>query len=216
MTTNAADTDLPLVLECERRIVNAWPAPATLLIADGLPPCVRLTPLVAPETRAAFVERGYAVRDASFGMVKEIAGEGFPDVPDPELLIEARPSAEWIAGVAERQTGPKANAAHLAAIVEKVRLPAAFATLSLEGEPVAFGMSVAERGMAEIGSVVVDAGRRGQGLGRRLMQGLTGWAAAQDCGLVYLQVDQKNAVANALYDRLGFRRLYAYETRTLE
>jgi hypothetical protein len=26
--------DIGLVLECERRIVNAWPSPATLLIGD--------------------------------------------------------------------------------------------------------------------------------------------------------------------------------------
>ncbi|KRE15707.1 hypothetical protein ASE63_15770 [Bosea sp. Root381] len=250
----AARDDLRLVVECERRIVNAWPAPATLVIgdwvlrfasgysgransasplrpgaeltedefafieelyrADGLPPCLRLTPLVAEATRAAALARGYRVRDASFGMIGGL-DETLP-APEPDLQIEARPSQEWIAGVASQQTGPKANAAQLAAIVEKVRLPAAFATLVIEGEPVGYGMSVAERGMAEIGSVIVDADHRGKGLGRRLILGLMGWARLQDCDAAYLQVDQSNAVGLRLYESLGFRKLYAYETRIIE
>ena len=95
-------------------------------------------------------------------------------------------------------------------------MPAAFATLLLDGTPVGYGMSVAERGMAEIGSIVVDAGYRGQGLGRRLVRGLMGWAREAGCAYAYLQVEQTNTVATRLYDSLGFRHLYAYETRILE
>ncbi|MDP3257998.1 MAG: GNAT family N-acetyltransferase [Bosea sp. (in: a-proteobacteria)] len=246
--------ELDLVLACERRIVNAWPSPATLLIddwvvrfaggysgranaasalrpgaeldedtlslieelfrSDGLPPCIRLTPLVAETTRAMVAARGYVVRDASFGLIRPL--DDVTTEIEPDLQIEARPSAEWIAGVAARQTGIKADAGKLTAIVEGVRLPAAFATWLIGGEPVAFGMSVAERGMAEIGSVVVDTAHRGQGLGRRLIAGLMGWARAKDCRQAYLQVDQTNAVANGLYGSLGFRQLYAYETRVLD
>ena len=251
MTT---DQDLALALECERRIVNAWPAPATLLIgdwvvrfangysgransasplmpgaelseadfafiedlyrADGLPPSIRLTPLVGQRTREAALARGYRFKDSSFGLVAPL--DGFSPPGEGEIEIETRPSPDWIAGVAAYQTGPKANAAHLAAIVETVRLPAAFATLLIEGEPVGFGMSVAERGMAEIGSVIIDPAHRGKGLGRRLIAGLMGWARAQDCASVYLQVEQSNAVAIGLYESLGFRKLYAYETRIID
>jgi ribosomal protein S18 acetylase RimI-like enzyme len=243
--------DLALTLECERRIVNAWPAVSTLLIgdwvirfangysgransasplkagatldeamlalieelyrADGLPPCIRLTPLTAPATIAAVHARGYRLKDASFGMLRDLADIA-PEF-EPELQIEAAASADWIAGVARYQSGEKAHAGNLAAIVEKVRLPAAFATFLIAGEPVAYGMSVAERGMAEIGSIVVDPGHRGHGLGKRLVAGLMSWAKVQDCALAYLQVDQANAVAIRLYDGLGYRRLYAYETR---
>lgn len=251
-------TDLPedpaRVLECERRIVNAWPAPSTLLVgdwvvrfangysgransasplkpgaelddatldlieefyrADGLPPCVRLTPLTAPATRERILARGYLLKDASHGLLAGLGGVD-PAI-EPDLQIEARPSQDWIAGVAAHQTGPKRNEANLAAIVEKVRLPAAFATLLLAGEPVAYGMAVAERGMAEIGSVVVDPGRRGQGLGRRTVAGLMAWARLVDCESAYLQVDQTNTVALGLYASLDFRRLYSYETRILD
>jgi GNAT superfamily N-acetyltransferase len=251
---SASEQDLALALECERRIVNAWPSPSTLLIGDwvvrfangysgranaaspikhgaelddatcdfieqlyrgdGLPPCIRLTPLVAETTRARLLDRGYRVRDASFGLIAGL------DEVEPVVAadIEYTPLAtqEWIAGVAARQEGTKANAAHLAAIVERVRVPAAFAALMIGGEPVAYGMSVAERGMAEIGSVVVDEAHRGQGLGRRIVAGLMSWARAMHCHSAYLQVDQKNAVALSLYRSLGYRELYAYETRVID
>lgn len=248
------ERDLALVLECERRIVNAWPAPATLLIgdwvlrfasgysgranaatplkpgaeldaasfslieelyrADGLLPCIRLTPLTGKATREATLERGYRLKDASFGMIAELSGEQAD--PAPELQIEARPSADWLAGVASRQSGNKTHIGNLAAIVGKVRLPAAFATWIVAGEPVAFGMSVAERGMAEIGTIVVDEAHRGRGLGKAIVGGLMGWARAMECRQAYLQVDKTNATAIALYEKLGFRVLYEYETRVLD
>lgn len=248
-----APTHLLSVLECERRIVNAWPAPSTLLIGDwvvrfahgysgransasplkpeaelddhaldmiegfydaeGLPPCVRLTPLASAATRERILARGYRLKDASFGLIATL---GDDQAAEPGLRIEPRASRDWIAGVSSHQIGPKRNETHLAAIVEKVRLPAAFATILADGKPVAYGMSVAERGMAEIGSIVVDDSRRGQGLGRRMVTGLMAWAKQMGCESAYLQVDQKNTVAIGLYTSLGFRRLYAYETRILD
>lgn len=243
-----------LVLDCERRIINAWPAPVTLLVGDwvlrlangysgransasaiapgaeldpamlaqiealyraeGLPACIRLTPLIGERTRAAVIARGYRVKDASFGMIAELSG--LDAGAEPALRIEPRPSRDWCAGVAARQTGAKTHVGNLTAIVGNIRMPAAFATLLIDGEPVGYGMCVAERGMAEIGAIVVDAGYRGQGLGRRLVQGLMAWARDAGCDYAYLQVEQGNAVAINLYDRLGFRRLYAYETRILD
>jgi ribosomal protein S18 acetylase RimI-like enzyme len=250
LTTNE---DARLALDCERRIINAWPALSTLVVgdwvlrfangysgransatplaygaelddamldmleelyrADGLQPAIRLTPLVAEATRDAVIARGYRIKDSSFGMIAPLAG--LPVSEEGEFQIEARPEAEWVAGVAALQSGVKTHAGNLAAIVEKVRLPAAFASWLVEGEPVAFGMAVAERGMAEIGLICVDPAHRGKGLGRRIVAGLMGWAGAVGAHSAYLQVEQSNAVATGLYRSLGFRNLYAYETRIL-
>lgn len=181
--------------------------------ADALPPCIRLTPLVGEQTRERVLARGYRVKDASFGMITAL--DGIDPAIEPDIEIDARPEAEWIAGAAARQTGSKTNADHLTQIVERIRLPAAFATLTIAGEPVAWGMSVAERGMAEIGMIVVDPAHRGRGFGRRIVSGLMAWARSQDCASAYLQVDQKNATARGLYESLGYRVLYGYETRVL-
>jgi len=247
-------TDMALVSACETRIVNAWPAPTTLVVDQwvvrfangysgransasslheggdmgeatlafvenlyrqaGLPPRIRFTPLVAQEARRRFAERGYTVETASFGMVAELDPGLYPPVPG--IITNAQADDAWIDGVCAHQTGAKRNRDHLAAIVSGVRVPAAFATLLHEGRPVAYAMCVAERGMAEIGAVIVDEALRGKGLGKRLMLGLMGWAAAQGCAQAYLQVDQSNGLALEMYRRLGFRTVYAYETRILD
>ena len=76
--------------------------------------------------------------------------------------------------------------------------------------------AAADAGEVPIGAVIVDGSLRGKGLGRKLMLGLMGWAAAQGCSLAYLQVDQSNGLAFEMYKRLGFRTVYAYETRILD
>jgi ribosomal protein S18 acetylase RimI-like enzyme len=246
--------DTALVSACETRIVNAWPAPTTLVVDQwvvrfangysgransasslreggdmdettlafveglyrqaGLPPRIRFTPLVAESARRRFAERGYRIETASFGMVAELEPNRHP--PAPGMLTTAQAEDAWIDGVCAHQTGNKRNREHLAAIVSGVRVPAAFATLMHEGRPAAYAMSVAERGMAEIGAVIVDVALRGKGLGKRMMLGLMGWAAAQGCSQAYLQVDQSNGLAFEMYKRLGFRTVYAYETRMLD
>ncbi|CAN7476230.1 GNAT family N-acetyltransferase [Bosea sp. LjRoot90] len=246
--------DMALVSACETRIVNAWPAPTTLVVDQwvvrfangysgransasslredgdmdeatlafvedlyrqaGLPPRIRFTPLVAEGARQRFTERGYRVETASFGMVAEL--DPGLHLPDPGIVATAQADAAWIDGVCAHQIGAKRNRDHLAAIVCGVRLPAAFATLLHEGRPAAYAMCVAERGMAEIGAVIVDEALRGRGLGKQMMLGLMGWAAAQGCAQAYLQVDQSNGLALEMYRRLGFRTVYAYETRILD
>jgi ribosomal protein S18 acetylase RimI-like enzyme len=242
--------DIALVAACEERIVNAWPAPSTLMIEGwvvrfahgysgransasplqagatlsegalalierlyaeaGLPPCIRLTPLTQPGMARRLAARGYRLRDASIGMVAGLAGRA----PAPVEGLTIAPSATpgWIAAVAARQSPDKSDPEKLGAIVRNIRLPAAFAALHVEGAPVALGLSVAERGMAEIGSVIVDAHARGKGHGRALIMGLMAWAQGQGCHSAYLQVEANNAVAIRLYESLGFSPAYLYQT----
>jgi ribosomal protein S18 acetylase RimI-like enzyme len=251
MTINVTP-DLSLVLACEQRIVNAWPAPTTLLIGDfvvrmangysgransaspmragadlsdadvdlieglfraeGLTPCFRATPLMAAGLRARLDQRGYRLKDASHGMIAALD----QPLPQPEaLIIATAPPDDWIDSISSFQVPSKRSPVHLRAIVGNIRLPAAFATLTHEGRPAAFGMSVSERGMAEIGAVMVDDALRGRGLGRALVTGLMGWARAAGAAQAYLQVDQTNAAAIGLYRSMGYRMVYAYETLVL-
>jgi ribosomal protein S18 acetylase RimI-like enzyme len=246
--------DLALVAACEERIVNAWPAPSTLMVEGwvvrfahgysgransasplkpgatlsedalalierlyveaGLPPCIRLTPLTQPGMGPRLIRRGYRIRDRAVGMVAPLADHSVtPTAPAPNPLhVEAKATRSWVEAVAALQSPEKNDPDKLAAIVGNIRLPAAFATLVQDGAPVALALCVAERGMAEIGSVIVDAGLRGQGHGRALVNGLMGWARAQACMQAFLQVEAGNAPAIHLYDSLGFRPSYGYET----
>lgn len=253
-----AATRLALVRACEARIVNAWPAPRTLLVGDwvvrfasgysaransatplnpdadldedalafivrlyreaGLPPLVRLTPLARPGLRGRLEAAGWRVRDESLGLIGPQAG-AVPSAPAPppgeSLVLEPRGSRAWIEGVSAWADAGKRDPEKLAAIVGNVAPDAAFATLHENGAPLAFGMSVAERGFAEIGSILVSPNARGRGVGGRLVGGLMAWAAARG-HRAFLQVESRNAPALKLYRALGFTELYRYSALALE
>ena len=58
---------------------------------------------------------------------------------------------------------------------------------------------------AEIGGLVVDAGRRGQGLGAQLMAAAEAWARNKGCPSVYLRSNTLRTEAHAFYQQLGYR-----------
>jgi ribosomal protein S18 acetylase RimI-like enzyme len=68
-------------------------------------------------------------------------------------------------------------------------------------------VSTAEgRRVALLEDVIVATGFRGRGFGRRLVEHVAAWAAANDLARITLLTDQDNAPALAFYERLGFER----------
>jgi ribosomal protein S18 acetylase RimI-like enzyme len=182
---------------------------------EGLPPRVRITPLLAPEMAERIVARGYVQDNEGMGMLAYLVATGASE--DADISISATPTSAWVDGICVLQTGTKLGAnAELMSIVSRIRVPAAFMTLHHEGAPVAFGMSAVERGMAEIGAIIVDERLRGKGLARKLVMGLMDWAAQAGAAQAYLQVEPTNTHAVSLYRNLGFEELYRYRTMKLE
>lgn len=178
----------------------------------GLPPRVRVTPLL-PEMKAMLEARGYQHESGAIGMIVPVSMRG---QPDPDLVIAPAATTQWVRGISVRQTGSKKDAdVGLHAIVSRIRLPAAFATLMLEGREIGFGLCVVERGMAEIGAIIIDENVRGRGMAKRLVSGLMGWAALAGATQAYLQVEPGNAHAVRLYQGLGFTEVYRYSTLVL-
>jgi GNAT superfamily N-acetyltransferase len=170
----------------------------------GLRPSFRLSPLIADETRAALEALGYRPEDGSVGMI----GTGEPAGPSLDLLLEAAPTPDWLAGACRWQQPSKRDPATLLGIVGNIRVPTRFATLHHQGQPAAFGLVSLDRGMAEFGAVIVDPAIRGAGLGRRLVTGMIGWAKGAGAERVFLQAAIENDVARGLYGSLGFADLY--------
>ncbi len=192
-----------------------------LFVQANLAPCFRLTPLAAGPVAALLDAHGYRLRDASIGMVSDIVGMVAPISVNPEFPVPAKlqfrsdaiAKPDWVRGVSARQSGSKKDAdAALMAIVSRVRMPANFMTLALDGKPIGFGMSVIERGMAEIGSIVIDENQRGKGMGTVLVSSLLHWASRSGAKQAYLQVEQGNTSAIQLYHKLGFHEVYRYAT----
>lgn len=180
---------------------------------EGLKPRFRLTPVADAGTEKLLLAQGYRVLDESMTMTLPLARGGWQS--DPRVNLAGTPGQEWLHGISIRQQASKRSPEHLRDIVTRVRLPVAFATLH-EAEPLGFGLCVVDRTWAELGSIMIDAGHRGRGLGEALVRSLLAFAAGENATSAFLQVDLANAAAIRLYERLGFAPLYRYKTMVLD
>jgi len=76
--------------------------------------------------------------------------------------------------------------------------------MHLAGRVSGFALSRIAVDEAEILSIAVEAGRRGAGLGRHLLTHHRAALAARGVRRLFLEVDEENAPAIALYRRVGF------------
>jgi N-acetylglutamate synthase len=177
--------------------------------AAGITPRIRMTPLVDPGFAAALAKAGWRNDSVSNGMIRE-SGR-FAAAPNPRLVIAPGPESQWIEGVCARQPPGKQDRETFRAMMGALRVTAGFATIHHDGRAVGFALGAVDRGYLEIGSVIIDAASRGQGLGRAIVSGLLAWGGAQGASRAFLQVDAANAAAIALYRSLGYRDLYRYD-----
>jgi ribosomal protein S18 acetylase RimI-like enzyme len=184
--------------------------------AQRLRPIFRLTTLQAPDVDARLAARGFIETEPSYGMVAQLSeAPGLdPHVEiEPTVTIESTPSARWTKELAASYGGDKANHFVLAEIITRIRQPAAYATLSLDGRPSAWGMGVIERGFVGLFDIVVAPDLRGLGLGRQVVCALMAWARKHGAEHAYLQVRETNTGARDLYRTLGFTDAYRYTHR---
>ena len=88
-----------------------------------------------------------------------------------------------------------------------------FASLTApDGGLLAIGRGVVGDGLLHLGLIQVAEHARRQGLARRVIAGLAGWAAGLGARGAYLQVEERNTAATALYAGLGFTTHHSYFT----
>lgn len=92
--------------------------------------------------------------------------------------------------------------------------PVALATLRLSGEPVAVGLGAVEAEWVGLYSMATLPSARRRGAATAILRTLSIWAAQlHGVTRAYLQVEQENHAAQALYARAGFATLYGYHYR---
>jgi ribosomal protein S18 acetylase RimI-like enzyme len=93
-------------------------------------------------------------------------------------------------------------------------VPAAFALLTIEGEPAALAYGALSERLLCVESVVADHRRRRRGFARRIVASLAAWAHAEGADGICLEVEAANLPALALYGGLGLEtELYRYHYR---
>jgi N-acetylglutamate synthase len=89
----------------------------------------------------------------------------------------------------------------------------AFASVREDGETIAIGRVAADAGWAGITAIETDPRHRRRGLARAVTAALATLAVEQGATGLYLQVEDGNAAARTLYERMGFTGHHRYHYR---
>ncbi|MEU4770522.1 GNAT family N-acetyltransferase [Micromonospora sp. NPDC023644] len=199
------DRPLPAALDA----VERWYADL------GQPPMVNTPlPLAAP-VGAELDARGWGGRPPVLVQTVPLAGLP-PAAPEPAgappVELAAGPSDDWLAVAAGRKGGLPDAARHVLTAVDQVR----FAHVYAGGTLLAIGRGTVTGQGRWLGLSLVEVlpEARRQGLAGRIIRALADWGAATGASHAFLQVEQRNTPAVALYRSLGFTTHHTYLTRT--
>ncbi len=126
-----------------------------------------------------------------------------------QLQLAAAPDADWLAGYHYRGGPLPAAAAQLLARHDRAQ----FASIRQGRQVVAIARGVVDEGWLGVSAVEVAPEHRRRGLAVQLMRQLAAWGVGQRAVNCYLQVDEANTAALALYARLGFIEHHRYHYR---
>ena len=162
---------------------------------------------------AGLTERGWATRSGpAFVMVADlplaVAGRGLP--AGAVVTADADPNEAWLARYHYRgtDTRPPVMRTVLASAQDQ-----AFLSIRAESGVLAIARLSIAGGWAGLTAVEVDPDRRRAGLGLAITAAACAEAVGRGVDRVFLQVEEGNAGARALYERCRFRYSHRYRYR---
>ena len=179
--------------------------------AQGLDTVFKLTSATRPENLDDILsERGYQKKDLTSVQTLDLANLVVPS--EFGGTVEATPqlTEEWLENFCRLNRVDEKYTPTMKRMLESIIPQRCFMALKQEGETVATGLAVLERGYVGLFDIVTASHLRKQGLGRQLILHLLNWARIHGAHHAYLQVVYENAPARRLYEKLGFQEIYTY------
>jgi ribosomal protein S18 acetylase RimI-like enzyme len=188
------------IAECEKRYFSL-----------GLPATFKITGEADAEIEELLERRGYTVITPTRVMTAAIS-DG-PVSGDCELTRSI--GEDWLDAYFTLSRYTDAKRHEIARLIlNNITVPVVCGRLAKEGETVACGLCVTERGYAGLFNIVVEESQRGRGYGEELCRTLLSTAHRLGAHTAYLQVVKENNTAINLYSKLGFQVEYTYWYRT--
>jgi GNAT superfamily N-acetyltransferase len=175
----------------------------------GLPACVRVSDFARPDgMQAALAARGLAPEQPTDVLVAPVGqvAAALAGVEPADLRREA--DEAWRAVFLGSGFDPVEGGLRAATLARAE--DAVYAEVRADGETVAIGAAAADGGWAGLHGMRTVLARRREGLALRVLAALVGEIGRRGVKRLFLQVEQANAPARALYARIGFAPAYAY------
>ena len=178
---------------------------------NSLDPVFRVTPLAGPGVIAALETEGWAPFDESRVLTMPL-GDTLA-MPEGIDIVDGTDD-RYLDAFVEIAGHTRKTRDTLAAIVNLIATRnAGILVRDAVGEPIATALAINALGIGVYTNVITRKDRRGEGLGRRLMQGALAWTHEVGATRAVIQVVSDNTTAINLYTSLGFREAYRYHYR---
>jgi ribosomal protein S18 acetylase RimI-like enzyme len=158
-----------------------------------------------PDLAERLAARGYVSNTPTVTMIGPLAG-----ALDPDATVAREPCEAFRQVFADPAFGHDADADERLAALGRIPAPRGFALIRVDGDPAAVGACAVEGAWAGIMGMRSAPAHRRKGLARRLFRTLTAFARSAGAERGYLQVDESNHSAIALYRAEGFEPAYLY------
>jgi GNAT superfamily N-acetyltransferase len=176
--------------------------------AHDLPIRFRLCEVSQPgNLDAALTARGYEPVERTLVMTRLV---GATPSPSPVAGFAVPQLAEWIQVSSALRGTPRETLEARARRLESAAARWFPAVLMQNGQPICSGIGASEGEYFGLFDVFTPEHLRGRGHAGKLTAGLLGLAQREGASLAYLQVDEANAPARRIYERMGFEAVYAY------
>ena len=179
----------------------------------ALPVLFRMTPFAMPRALEEALEtRGYVAFDKTLVQIRSLAD--VPSAAPRTDVVLASPSiAEFVETVGEmRGSTPRERAAHLERL-SCAPLAMNAIVASIDGRAAAAGQAAIDGGLVGIYDMTTATAWQGRGLATLIVEALLAWAARKHATHAFLQVNDGNAPALAVYRRFGFTTASTYHYR---
>jgi len=178
----------------------------------GLLPQIQVPLPARSQLDTELARRNWQIQRPTLVLTRELplAGMGAGPADEDGLRLAATPDDGWLGAYHYRGGRLPAFAQQLLTRHDRI----SFASIRRGTQVVAIGRGAVDEGWLGITAVEVEPRHRRQGLARAVVQALAGWAvAAHGARVCYLQLDESNTAAHALYTRLGFTEHHRYHYR---
>jgi len=175
----------------------------------GLPALFRLPEPFTPDGLVpALAKAGYAAFDPTLVLGREVHVQ---DGGSNGVEVRQMEKDAWLCLRADLTGKSLAKWMKHGEILNTIIPRKALFGLFAKGKPLACGMGVVEGNLLGFFSVLTAPTERKKGYGRKMMHVLTNWGVREGADYGYLQVEDDNEPAKAMYTRLGFSLCYKYD-----